>query len=227
MNILIQLSESEKRVLFAFLLVFILLLVVVAFIGYLITKALKRHGKRIENAVYDVVVTRVITDKKAFKVYARKKNWRLFFHDSKIALLIMTIGWLILLLRACFKGFNYNPFNFHDGFGTVLFLWDFEDPSCYSNFFGLTLLSQWPSLINTPHLVAEATTSYFAIPLILVGTIWYLISVQGLIGRTLHINSLSNSIFEKNLANFNQNTQLYNSLVNTAPPVNDNNQISN
>lgn len=224
MNILIQLSESEKRVLFAFLLLFILLLVLVAFIGYLITKLLKRQGKKIENAVYDVVVTRVITDKKAFKKYARKKNFRLFLHDSKIALIIMLTGWLILFIRACFQGFDYNPFNHHNGFGTVLFLWDFEDPSCYSNFFGLTLLSQWPPLINTPHLVANAVASYFAIPLILVGTIWYLIAVSGLIGRTLHINSLSSSIFDKDLTNFNQNTQLYNSLGNVNPPVDNNNQ---
>lgn len=215
MYTLIQLSESEKRIIFAFLLLFILFLVLLSFIGSIITKILKEQGKKIDNAVYDVVITRVITDKKVFKRYARKKNWRLFLHDTKIALLILIAGASVLIVRGCFLGFDYNPFNMNDGFSSILFLWNFQDPNSYANFFGITLLAKWPPLINSPHAEVNAIPSYFAIPLILVGGIWYLLGVQRLIARTLHIISLSNSIFNKDLSNFNQNAQLFNTLLAT------------
>lgn len=207
---LIQLSESDKRLIFAFLLIFILLLVLLSTIGSLVVKSIKKQGKKIETSVYDVVVTRVVTDKKAFKKYAKKKNWRLFYKSSKIALIIMLISFVILMIRNFIFGWDYNPFNKEDGFGTLLFLWDFSDPACYSEFFGIKLLAKWPPLINSPHFVIEAWAAYLFVPGMLVGLIWYLTAVQGLIARSLHIKKLSETLFEKNLSNYNQNEQLLN-----------------
>lgn len=207
---LIQLSESDKRLIFAFLLIFILLLVLLSTIGSLVIKSIKKQGKKIETSVYNVVVTRVITDKKAFKKYAKKKNWRLFYKSSKIALIIMLVSFLILMIRNIIFGWDYNPFNKEDGFSTLLFLWNFSDPECYNEFFGIKLLSKWPPLINSPHFVIEAWAAYLFVPGILVGVIWYLTAVQGLIARSLHIRKLSDSLFEKDLSKFNQNEQLLN-----------------
>ncbi len=210
--LLIQLSETDKRVLFALLIIFILLVVIIAYIGYLINVVMKRQGKRIEHYVSDVVYTRVITDPKHFKQYARKKNWQIFYKRSKWPIFLVAIAGILLLVYEFIKGFNYNPFSSVDGFGTLLFSWDFGDPDLYQEFFGVKLISKWPALSNTPHFVAEAWCGYIFVPLFLTGVIWYLGCVQALIARYLHINKLSDSIFSKNLENFNQNAQLYNSL---------------
>ena len=223
---LIQLSESEKRVIFAFLLLFILLLVIIAFVGYLIMKSIKRQGKKIEKAVYDVVVTRVITDPKEFKAYAKKKNWQMFFDNAKFAAGLLLTSFMILVIRNAFLGWDYNPWGIEEGFGSLLFVWDFTDPTCYKEFFGINLLADWPPLINSPHFVSEAWVSYIVIPMFLFGIIWYLRAIHCLIARTLHINKLAISVFEKDLSTFNQNTQLYNSLgaQQQAPAINNDEQ---
>ena len=210
--LLIQLSETDKRVLFALLIIFILLVVIIAYIGYLINVVMKRQGKRIEQYVSDVVFTRVITDPKHFKQYARKKNWQIFYKKSKWPILLVAAAFILLLVYEIFNNFAYNPFSSENGFGTLLFSWDFADPELYQTFFGIKLISKWPALSNTPHFVAEAWCGYIFVPLFLIGVIWYLGCVQALIARYLHISKLSESIFSKNLENFNQNAQLYNSI---------------
>ena len=66
MNILVSLSENDKRLIFALLLVFILVFVLIGYIGFLITRVMKWQGKKLDHVVADPVVTRVITDKKHF-----------------------------------------------------------------------------------------------------------------------------------------------------------------
>ena len=76
MNLLVSLSENDKRLIFALLIVFVLVFVLIGYIGFLITRIMKWQGKKIDAVVADAVVSRVITTKKHFKEYARKKNWR-------------------------------------------------------------------------------------------------------------------------------------------------------
>ena len=206
MNILISLSENDKRLIFALLLVFILVFVLIGYIGFLITRVMKWQGKKLDHVVADPVVTRVITDKKHFKRYARKKNWRLFFKQSYIGVLILLTGGLVLLFRDIFThDFAYQVFDHKTtGFGTILFVWDFS--SCFK-FQSGSLVLNWPVLINTPHLVAEAWASYIFVTCLIVGGLWYLIALQALIARTIRMYHLSTSAFEKTLEGFNQNQQ--------------------
>ena len=111
------------------------------------------------------------------------------------------------------------------GFGTLLFLWDFENPDCYTRVFGLTVLCEWPPLINEPHVVAEAWCGYIFVPLIFIGGLWYLWTLQSLIARTIRMFKLADTAFEKSLDGFNQTVALNNQLNNPAnPPQNNNNQ---
>ena len=72
--VLLKLTENDKRVIFILLAVIILLLVLIAYIGYLVTIVMKWQGKKINNHVTDAVVTGVIKSEDQFKAYARKKN---------------------------------------------------------------------------------------------------------------------------------------------------------
>ena len=205
MNFLISLSENDKRLIFALLLVLILVFVLIGYIGFLITRVMKWQGKKLDHVVADPVVTRVITNKKHFIRYARKKNWRLFVKQSYIAVLILLAGGLVWLFRNIFThDWSYNVFEYQKtGFGTILFIWDFS--GCFKFDKGLVL--NWPQLINSPHLEGVAWASYIFVTCLIVGGIWYLIALQALIARTIRMYHLSTSAFEKTLEGFNQNQQ--------------------
>jgi len=220
MNIFLSLSENDKRLIFAILLIFILLFVLIGYLGYLVTRVMKWQGKKLDTIVADPVFTRVITDKKHFLRYARKKNWRLFFKQSYIAILILLFALAILLIRdAIYKDFSYNPFNKDTGFGSLLFLWDFS--VCFKKE-GVSLIVNWPALVNKPHFVLEAWGGYIFTISLLVGGIWYLVALQSLIARTIRMYSLSTTAFEKTLEGFNQNQQY--KAMNPQTPQSDNEQ---
>ena len=221
MNFLIALSENDKRLIFAILIVLILVFVLIGYIGFLVTKVMKWQGKKLDTIVADPVVTRVITDKHHFIRYARKKNWRLFFKQSYIAILILLFAAIILIIRdAIYRDFSYNPFNKDNGFGTLLFVWDFS--VCFRRE-GISLILNWPTLVNTPHFVWEAWGGYLFTIAILIGGIWYIIALQALIARTIRMFQLATSAFEKNLDGFNQNVQYQQQQQNAVPPQPDNN----
>ncbi|MFA7032359.1 MAG: hypothetical protein WC201_02200 [Bacilli bacterium] len=210
---LIKLTESDKRLIVALLLILILFFVIVGFIGYLIVRVMKWQGKRLDTGVSDVVYSRVITDKKTFSKYAHKKNWIIFYKAARIPVVIMLVSSLILLIRdIIYHDFTYNPFDTTEGFATILFCWDFSDVIQIKFITEFSFIIKAPILINEPHFVLEAWGGYLFVPGIIIGGLWYLWCVQSLISRTLRIKKLSESIFDKNLDNFNQNEQLMNSL---------------
>ena len=205
LNSFIQLSENEKRFIFVLLLAIIILILVVVGIGYIINRVMKHQSQKLETAVYDVVVNKIIDNEKAFRKYAFKKNCQMFIKQSWLPLFIVLAGGIIWLLRNVFTNdFSYNIMSKDNGFCTLLFLWDFNDPSCHAEFFGVNLLCKWPPLINSPRLVAEAWASYVTIPCFIIGGFWYLITVQGFFARLFKTRSLSRTIFLKSLENYNQ-----------------------
>ncbi|MCR5505822.1 MAG: hypothetical protein K6F07_02375 [Bacilli bacterium] len=223
-NLLISLSENDKRLILALLLVLILVFVLIGYLGLLVTKVMKWQGKKLDNAVADVVVTRVVSNKKHFKRYARKKNWRMFYKQSWIPILIIIAAVVFLIIRnATTKDWAYNVMNKDTGFTSLFFLWDFGNDAYYTKVFGIKVLAKWPALINKPHFVAKAWASYIFVPLITIGGLWYLWSLQSLIARTIRMYKLSSSAFDKSLDGFSQ-TNILNAQVNNSaiPPQNNN-----
>lgn len=225
--ILVSLSENDKRLLIALLLVLILVFVLIGYIGMLITRIMKWQGKMLDNLVADALYTRVVTTRKHFFKYANKKNWRMFYKQSWVGILIIIVSVLVLVIRnAIVKDFSYNPFNQENGFATVLFLWDFGNQDYYTTIFGIKVLSQWPGLINSPHFVLDAWASYVFVPGVIIGGLWYFWATQCFIARTIRMIRLSRTAFDKNLDNFNQNDAIANRLnnaVNGNPNPNNNN----
>ena len=205
--ILIQLSENDKRIIIALCLVFILVFVIIGLLGALIVRTMQWQGKKCDTLVSDVVVNRIITEPKQFKKYARKKNTRYFIKQAWIPILIMLVGALVYIIRnSIYKDWSYNPFNKDDGFSTLLFLWNFKDADSYTTVFNIKVLAKWPPLINEPHFVVDGLCSYIAVPLAVVGSVWYLVAAQAYLARTIRSWKLSKTVFEKSLEGFNQNT---------------------
>lgn len=212
---LLQLSETDKRTLFALLLVFILLFVLIGYIGMLTVKIMKYQGKQLDDYVAKPVMLKIITDKKKFKKYAYKKNWILFYKQARIPILILMAAGLVLLLRNIIvKDFSYNPFHqvtnagmdeygnqilHYESFSSLLFLWKWDISIGNA---GISI--PWPELIHSPEFVPSAIASYIFVIGLLVGGIWYLVVVQAFIARLLRINKLGNSMFSHSLENYNQ-----------------------
>ena len=207
--VLLKLSENDKRIIIAICLVIILLFVLIGVIGSIVVRTMKWQSKKCDTLVSDVVVNRIVTTPHQLRVYARKKNIRYFIKQAWIPILLILTGVLIIIIHnAVTKNWSYNPFNIEDGFGTLLFVWDFKDPDSYTKVFGITVMASWPPLANEPHFVVEALASYFAVPLVIVGACWYLVVAQAYLARTLRAYKLSKQVFEKSLDGFNQNTPI-------------------
>ncbi len=228
MNILLQLSENDKRFLFVILLVFILVFVLIGYIGMLIVRVMKRQGKKLDSYVAPVVKLKVITDKKKFKKYARKKNWIIFYKQARIPVLILLVGVLILIVRNAIVGnFAYNPFHqpywvdtgFVDdlgnpimelhskSFSSLLWIWEWKIVIKEG-----TLSIPPIKCIHNPEFVPEAIPSYLFVLSLLVGGLWYLYTVQAFIAREIRIRKLSDTVFSINLDNYSQIDDTANSL---------------
>lgn len=206
--LLIQLSETEKRFIFILLLAFVVAIILVAGIGYIIIKVIRIQGSKLDTAVHDAVITKVITNEKHFKKYAWKKNCQLFLKQAWVPVIIILAGAIALLIRAIAVNdwtWNYNPFNHKDGFMTLLWAFDFSKTPT-TKVFGLTIMSNWPPLLEggEPKFVLEAWASYLFVPCLIVGGIWYILVVQAFFARLYRTVHLSRTIFEKSLENYNQ-----------------------
>ena len=212
--LLIKLTENDKRIIIAIFLILILIFVLIGVIGSLIVRTMKWQGKKCDTLVSDVVTNHVVTTPFQLRLYARKKNSRYFIKQAWIPILLILAGVLTIIIRDAVKqDWAYNPFNINDGFGTLFFVWDFENAP-RTTIFGFTLISDWPPFANEPHFEQAAIISYIAVPLVIIGGIWYLVVAQAYLARTIRAYQLSKKVFEKSLDNFDQNTP--------TPPLNDN-----
>lgn len=220
--ILVQLNENDKRILIALGILLILLFVIVGYIGLLVERIMKHQGKKAGKMMHDVVAAKVITNEKSFRKFGRKKNRRLFVKQSLIPMSILFFAFIIYIIYgAVSRNWNVNIFDHKkEGFGTILFLWDFADPSIYVKFFGMRIIGNWPPVLNTPHWEASAWASYIIVPCLFIGGIWYLISVQAHIARTFHLRKLAKTVFNPTLDNMGPISPLNNQNNNINNPPN-------
>lgn len=217
--ILISLSETDKRIIFAILIVAILVLVLIGYLGYLLVKMMKWQGRKMDTLIHDVVVTKVITDRRHLIRYGRKKNWALFFKQACIPLIIIVFGFIILLIRNSIQNdFSYNPFNVQDGFGTIFWTWKLSNEYVGGELIKFNVIV----LDNQPHFVAEAWASYISCPCFIIGGLWYFIVISALMGRTIKLYIRSREVFEKSLDGYSQS-----GAVNSNPIVNNSNVDNN
>jgi len=210
-NILISLSDGDKRLIFALLLIFIIILVFIGLLGFILMRIMKFQSKKMDTLVHDAVVTKVIKDKKHLIRYGRNKNWAYFFKQAYIPMIIIVVGFIVLIIHNSVNNYwGYNPFSTYDGFGTLFFTWKLS-----GDYTGGSLI-RFAKLVldNTPHFTAIAWCGYIFGPCILVGGTWYLVAVSSLLARTVMLYKRGKTLFEKSLEGYNQNEALNNTNTN-------------
>ena len=206
-NVLISLSDGDKRMIFALLLILIVILVFIGLLGYLLMRIMKFQSKKMDTLVHDAVVTKVVNNKKHFIRYGRNKNWAYFFKQAYIPMIIIVVGFIVLIIHnSIYNNWSYNPFSTYDGFGTLFFTWKLSGDYTEGSLIKFAKLV----LDNTPHFDAIAWCGYIFGPCIIVGGTWYLVAVSSLLARTLMLYKRSRTIYEKSLDGFNQNETLNN-----------------
>ena len=210
-NVLITLSDNDKRLIFSLLLILVVVIVLIGLLGYILFRVMKWQSKKMDSLVHDVVITKVITDKKSFIRYGRYKNWALYFKQAYIPLLIIIFAFIILIVHNSITGnWNYNPFSTYNGFGTIFFTW--KNSGQYTD----GSLIKFAKLVvdNKPHLINIAWAGYIFGPSILVGGTWYFIVASCLLSRTILLYKRSHDIFEKSLEGYRQDEAIKSDLEN-------------
>jgi hypothetical protein len=171
-------------------------------IGWMFENLIKKYGDQVDAETWKIYETRTVNTPKEFARIAFKKSHRQAFKDYFWALL--TLGLMVGLLFGYMELMN-DPqliddlFNYETrGFNTIFPIFDWANIPT-SNFFGLNLISDWPTLLNSPRFVPEATISYVIFLLTLFGNLLLIRATLALIGRTLRIQNKRNQIFMKNL----------------------------
>ena len=166
---------------------------------------MKWQGKKIDTLVHDVVITKVVTDRKHFLRYGRYKNWELFFKQAYISIIIMLVGFITLFIHnAITDNWGYNPFSTYDGFGTLFFTWKVS-----GEYTGGAIIKFAKLVVdNTPHVTSIAWCGYIFGPCIIIGGVWYLIAAACLLARTFYLYKRSREVFEKSLEGYRQTETL-------------------
>jgi len=171
-------------------------------IGWLFESAIKKFGDQVDAETWKIYETRTVNTPKEFSRVAYKKSHRQAFKDYFWALL--TLGTMVGLLFGYMAVMN-DPlliddlFNYQTrGFNTIFPIFDWANIPT-NEFFGLQIISDWPTLLNIPRFVPEATISYVLFLLSLLGGLLLFRATLALVGRTLRIQAKKNQIFMKNL----------------------------
>ena len=200
-NILLSLSDGDKRLIFSLILIIVVVLAFIGLLGYFLFRIMRWQSKKIDSLVHDAVVTKVVTNRRHLLNYGRKKNWGYFFKQAYIPVLILILAFVILIIHNSIYGdWGYNPFNSVDGFGTLFFTWKFTGNTVGGGLIRFAELA----LDNTPHFVASAWAGYIFCPLFLIGGTWYFISASCLLSRTIMLYKRSRTVFEKSLEGYRQ-----------------------
>ena len=124
----ITLSETDKRALIIFLILAVVVLLLIALIGFAVRKAITFQMKTLDTMMHDVTVTHVVENPKEFKRVGRIKNNRLFYKQSLIPFLIALVGLVIWIITSLAKSnWSINPF---EESRDLLFAYDMEEEGC-------------------------------------------------------------------------------------------------
>ncbi len=194
--------NQRLELLYLLIALVLLVLALVGGIGWLFETLIKKYGDQVDAETWKIYETRTVNTPKEFAKIAFKKSHRQAFKDYFWALI--TIGFMLGVLYGYMALMNdptliQDLFNYETrGFNTIFPIFDWANIPT-SNFFGLNIISDWPTLLNVPRFVPEATISYVIFLLSLLGGLLLTRATLALIGRTLRIQNKRNQIFMKNL----------------------------
>ena len=198
-NLLIQLSESDKRVIIAFCLIFIIVFILVGYLVKLIKYILSKKADFVENSMYDLLDANVIQDKKQFEKISWKKNKIRFYFDARLPILFILLSLFIIFLYMCIVGFDISFIVKYNS--ELKFSLDWSESGQLLLGF-IPVLANWPKVVEVPifHFdnVAAWLTYIFDLGMIY-GLIHFFLCSTFYMARNIRTIKVANEYFKKDL----------------------------
>jgi hypothetical protein len=194
--LLAKMTESDKRVLIAIFIVVLLVILIFGYLQKLVAYIMYNQGLAIDTMMYDIIRTRVITDKKVFRREAYRKSHILFAKKSWPSFLVLLVFISGLFLYAyLIKDLSMSFFNNAIYDMSIQLTWPI------GKFFGLTLPIDWPSMTKAPDFTfsQDKYMSLFFLIGISVSGIFFLVYCQALMSRSIRVRKLCRTYFTKDL----------------------------
>jgi hypothetical protein len=197
-------SSSQRTQMLYLVIGFLLFLfTIVGAIGWLFERYIARLSRQVDADTWKVVQTRIVNSPQQFRKLAMKKNYRHALKDFffPYLLIALSIGLFFVYQAWIDPSLTYaDLFDYTDrGFNTLFPIIDWDNIP-RSEFFGLVIPSDFPSLLNTPRFVPEAIISYVLFLLIVIAGVLFVRAVLGLFARTVRIYKEANTTFTKSLS---------------------------
>lgn len=198
-NLLIQLSESDKRVLIAFCLVFIIVLILFGYLVKLIKYLVKKQGDYVDNSMYDLLDANIIEDKKHFRKVSWEKNRRKFYFEVRLPFAIMVFSLLIIIFYQCFVGFDFAFIAKYNNELSLKLNWD-NTTTMLLGF--IPALENWPTIDKVPvfHFnEIEAWLTYIFDLGMIYGSIHFILCSISFLSRNIRTITVANEYFKKDI----------------------------
>lgn len=201
-------ANQRNQILFWIISVILLLFTLIGGIGWLLERYIARLERQVDADTWKLIDTRIVTSPQQFKRIALKKSHRHALKDFFWPYL------LFALVTVIFLGYQQwiDPtLTFADlfdytgrGFNTLFPIVDWENIPM-NEFFGFTIWSDFPPLLNSPRFVPEAMISYVLFFITVIGILLLIRAVLALYARTTRIYRDANTAFTKSLKDVAKN----------------------
>ncbi|MDR1697509.1 MAG: hypothetical protein LBR37_01135 [Erysipelotrichaceae bacterium] len=196
---LISLNEDDKRIIIALFLILVLVIVLIGLLGNGIAKLMKWQGYAIDHAMWEMVMTKVLRDKRHFRRVAFKKNHQILFKQSWIPMIIAFIGTMVFVIWHAVDGnWSQSLFDRETGISSLFFEFEWRP---FMSFMESDFLF-YPKAIGDPVPTMNALLSYFVIPIWSIAIVWFFVVVQCYLARIIRVFTLSHSIYTRKLDHY-------------------------
>ena len=198
-NLLLKLSESDKRVLIALCLVLIILLVLIGYLVKLIKHILSKKADFVDNSMYDLLDAEVILNKKHFRKVSWEKNRRKFYFSARIPVFFILLSMLTIFIYMCVVGFDLSFIGKYNK--DLSFALDWENIGELLLGF-ISVLARWPQVSKVPlfHFdKVDAWLTYIFDLGMIYGIIHFILCSIVLLIRNIRTIKVSNEYYKKDL----------------------------
>ena len=197
MNFLIQLSESDKRILISLLLILILLFVIIGYLARLIKYLLRVQGDYVEKSMYDILDADLINDKKHFFKVSWEKNTRKFYFSARLPVIILIcLLTIILIYQTVIENYSWDFFLFYLQEASFELYWPTQE------FFGVNIVCDWPSIAKASVFYFDKFDAWLTYLVTLTGSyaiIHFILCSISLLVRNIRTIKVGNEYFKKDL----------------------------
>lgn len=202
-NPLILNNANQREIWRIILVIFIFLLIILALFSLIfdLVKAIMiRQGRKIDGAMINLTDTGLIEGQSDYRKTARRKSRMMLFKAMMIPILLIVTGLIIHFTYTTIIGRAINLWDYErEGFRTIMYVHDWSNIPRVK-VFGVSVISDWPALLNKPHFEVEAIVSYIVLPLYVIGGIWLLVTTQAHIARFIRIEYLIKEHYESDIS---------------------------